>query len=66
VPREQLACPRCANDTQSAIVGHKMEGAYDGILVWGCMECGHMWHRYPEGHPLRVDAERWVANHPWA
>jgi hypothetical protein len=33
---------------------------YDGGLYWACPDCGGTWHRFPVGHPLRADAERFV------
>lgn len=62
----KLACPQCANDNGSAIIGHEVRGVYDGVLVWGCMGCGHLWNRWPEGHYLHAKAEEWLKNHPRA
>lgn len=44
----------------SRVIGVEVPGVYDGILYWLCPDCGHKWHRWPEGHPLRARAERYV------
>jgi predicted RNA-binding Zn-ribbon protein involved in translation (DUF1610 family) len=45
----------------SRIVGIEVRGVYDGVLYWQCPDCGHKWHRWPEGHHLRRKAEYYVA-----
>lgn len=41
-------------------IGHEVNTAYDGILFWSCPDCGGTWHRWPEGHHLRVIAARYM------
>jgi Zn ribbon nucleic-acid-binding protein len=36
-------CPACSH---SEIMGYEQRGVYDGVLVWGCMACGHAWPRF--------------------
>jgi Zn ribbon nucleic-acid-binding protein len=43
-----LNCPECSVD--SRIMGFEVQGVYDGVLYWQCMECGHAWPReWPAG-----------------
>lgn len=46
----------------SRLIGIEIKGVYDGVLYWQCPDCGHQWHRWPEGHPLRKRAESYVAS----
>lgn len=41
-------------------IGVEIWGIYDGVLFWQCGVCTKAWHRYPEGHPLRWRAARYV------
>jgi DNA-directed RNA polymerase subunit M/transcription elongation factor TFIIS len=59
--RMDLKCPECGNAEGRSIVGHEVRGVYEGVLFWGCMECGTTWNRWPEGHALHVKAEFWRA-----
>lgn len=27
-------------------MGYEISGVYDGILFWGCEDCGHLWPRF--------------------
>lgn len=38
----------------------EVPGVYDGGLFFKCPSCGARWHRWPEGHYLRVRAEKFV------
>jgi hypothetical protein len=29
--------------------GIEVRGVYDGVLVWQCIDCNHMWPRFPKG-----------------
>lgn len=29
-------------------IGIEVRGAYDGVLVWKCPDCGYMWPRFPD------------------
>lgn len=42
-------------------VGVEVPGVSDGVLYWMCPHCNHRWHRWPEGHPLRVRAEEFIS-----
>lgn len=44
----------------SRVIGVEIPGVYDGVLYWLCPACSHRWHRFPVGHALRVQAERYV------
>lgn len=39
----------------------EIPGVYDGGLYFQCPNCGHRWHRWPEGHHLRAKAEPYVS-----
>jgi hypothetical protein len=41
-------------------IGVEVSGVYDGVLFWKCPDCGHAWHRWPEGNCLRADAEQYI------
>lgn len=43
------------------VIGVEIPGVYDGCLYWQCPDCGHRWHRWPEGNPLRQAAEDYVS-----
>lgn len=45
----------------SNVIGVEVSGVYDGVLYWMCPLCNHRWHRFPEVHPLRAQAERFVS-----
>jgi hypothetical protein len=58
-------CPRCGSDQRgenegSRTIGIEVRGAYDGVLFWQCPDCDGRWHRFPEGHYLRLCAESFV------
>lgn len=46
----------------SRTIGVEIRGVYDGVLYWQCPDCGGKWHRWPEGHPYRAQAERYVTS----
>lgn len=50
-------CPACDTDLiykrnkfrhYSRVIGVDPDGS-DGVLYWQCPDCGHRWHRWPEG-----------------
>jgi hypothetical protein len=43
-------------------IGIEVLGVYDGILYWMCPDCSGTWHRWPEGHHLRIRAQGYVAS----
>jgi hypothetical protein len=53
---DDLTCPSCSG----TIAGVVIPGAYDGTLFWSCMECGHPFHRFPQGHHLRERAQSFI------
>lgn len=53
---DEIKCPKCGG----AIAGVEVHGAYDGALFWACMACGHPFHRFPEGDPLRIKAQSFI------
>lgn len=61
-------CPHCRADlayevdgkTYSRGIGVEIQGVYDGVLFWRCPDCGHDWHRWPEGDSLRARAEQYM------
>lgn len=52
--------PDSASTHYSRVVGHEESTIYDGILYWGCPDCGGTWHRWPEGSRMRRFAEIFV------
>jgi hypothetical protein len=38
-------------------IGVEILGGYDGVLFYQCPDCDGRWHRWPEGSPLRAEAE---------
>ena len=51
-----IRCPEC----DGTIMGVEVPGVYDGALFWQCMACGHPFHRFEVGDPLRIKAQTWV------
>lgn len=42
-----LICPGCGTSVPNAdLLGMKVPGIYDGILVWTDQRCGHSWPRF--------------------
>lgn len=41
-------------------IGVEVAGVYDGALFYRCPDCGHPFHRWPEGHELRIKAAPFV------
>lgn len=33
----------------SRLIGHEIQGVYDGVLFWSCPDCGIAWPRWTEG-----------------
>lgn len=56
--RGELVCPRCQQ--ADTVVGIEVRGVYDGVLFWECIEDGTRWHRWEDGSPLRVKADRYL------
>jgi rubrerythrin len=55
-------CPRCASPLGDRLIGVEVSGVYDGILVWCCPDCGHLWPRHGQDRPgPRASAERFIA-----
>lgn len=52
-------CPSCPADGY-AVVGVEIPGVYDGILYWGCLQCGHAWQRWPVEHYLHKRAAPYI------
>ena len=48
------------HECEDHAIGIEITGAYDGVLFWQCGVCQRPWHRFPEGHYLRVRAEQYV------
>lgn len=53
---EILSCPKCGG----TIMGVVIPGLGDTILFWTCMDCGHPFHRWPEGHRLHERAAPFI------
>lgn len=65
-------CPHCTSDLQgppildrpgenySRTIMVEIRGIYDGGLFFQCPDCCGRWHRWPDGHPLRAKASRYV------
>lgn len=51
-----MTCPECGS---ARVYGVHVWGSYDGPLYLRC-DCGHTWHRFPEGDPLRARAAQYV------
>jgi hypothetical protein len=61
-----LICPACAevDGYRERFTAIEIRGAYDGVLIWQCSRCRHMWPRFPDGRlhrqALEAIAEREV------
>jgi RNase P subunit RPR2 len=51
-------CPECGKPGN--VCGVEIQGVYDGILFWRCLDCGHAWQRW-EG--IRDDLARAAAGY---
>jgi hypothetical protein len=60
-------CPHCGADLTytdehgsvfSRGISVEIRGIYDGGLFYQCPDCSGTWHRWPEGDPLRIKAQR--------
>lgn len=40
------SCPECGMTNPYGI---DIQGLYDGVLIWECPACNHMWPRFPTG-----------------
>jgi len=38
----------------STKLGIEVQGVYDGILIWKCEKCNHMWPRFSEENSERL------------
>jgi len=47
--------PLCA---QPSVTSTEVYGVYDGGLFYRCDQCKVTWHRWPEGHRLRAEAQK--------
>lgn len=68
-------CPKCGKDLAteveedgqmkmgSRIIGVEIRGVYDGTLYWLCPDCDIAFHRWPDGHPFHVRAQRFIDQH---
>lgn len=62
------SCPHCASNLiyeknsrmYERTIGVEVRGVYDGVLFWQCPDCAGRWHRWPEQHPYRELAERYI------
>lgn len=45
----------------SRCMGYDIRGVYDGVLIWGCPDCGHLWPRFPESDRLHTRALQVIA-----
>lgn len=53
-------CPKCAAGIARSVIGVEVRRIYDGVLYWKCPDCGHPFHRWPQGDRLRAKAEEFV------
>lgn len=53
-------CPQCG--AQGA--GHVIRNVYDGVLYFSCPRDYTRYHRFPVGHPLREQANKFVEMNP--
>lgn len=37
--------------TWGRFMGIEVQGVYDGVLIWKCQDCEHMWPRFLGGDP---------------
>lgn len=37
-------------------MGYEIRGVYDGVLFWGCPDCGHLWSRWESIPDLHAKA----------
>lgn len=61
IPTEQAGNYRREATHFRREVSVEVQGVYDGGLFYECPDCHGRWHRWPEGHGLRVRAEPWVS-----
>lgn len=38
-----LECANCKNTNQAKFTGLEIQGFYDCICAWKCLECRHIW-----------------------
>ena len=48
----EILCAECGAKDER-IIGHVVRGVYDGVLVWSCADCGHVWPRFA-GNDIRA------------
>jgi hypothetical protein len=54
-------CPQCGMTNPYGI---EIRGGYDGVLIWECPACNHMWPRFTSGPRHKRGLEtiaRWEA-----
>lgn len=56
-----LTCPECGA-VAGRIVGHEVQGVYDGVLWWSCRDCGRLWNRWPVGDSRHAKAQTYIDN----
>lgn len=63
---ELKTCPHCAADLHNGrAIGVEIRGVYDGVLFWGCPDCGGSWHRWsPDDWPRLHEAAVWYVGPP--
>jgi len=47
-------------------MGYDFPGVYDGVLIWGCPDCGHCWPRFSQDTNVRLHDEALRIIHDWA
>lgn len=51
IPQEYLDRGGYGTKTHySRCMGYEVRGVYDGVLIWSCPDCGHLWPRFGEGN----------------
>lgn len=49
IPQEYIDKGYYGTDTHySTKLGIEVRGVYDGVLIWKCEKCNHMWPRFSE------------------
>jgi uncharacterized membrane protein len=51
-------CPQCDRGNAH---GYEIRGVYDGILLWRCQYCHHMWPRFSPPGRLHDEAMEIIA-----
>lgn len=62
----ELQCPQC-QAAAGDLMGHEVQGVYDGVLYWSCLKCGAIWPRdFGDWDRLNKASARAVAEHALA